>query len=68
MKTKILASIFAFIAMIIELCILFLLWGVPKTLDPGEGIAICLGSYTFFLVFRNELLNDELKKKNKDEL
>ena len=47
MKTKTRASIYAFIVMVIELCILFLIWGVPKTVDPGEGIAICLGCYTF---------------------
>ena len=67
MKTKTRASIYAFIVMVIELCILFLIWGVPKTVDPGEGIAICLGCYTFFLVYRNELLNELLKKNNKDD-
>ena len=67
MKTKILASIYTFIVMVIGLCFLVLIWGVPKTIDPGEGIAICLGGYTFFIVFRNELL-DEWKKKDKDEL
>lgn len=66
MKIKIRASIYAFIVMVIELCILFLLWGAPKTVDPGEGIAICLSLYTFFIVYRNELLN-EWKKKNKDD-
>ena len=66
MKNKILASIFAFIAMTIELCVLFYLWGAPKSVEPGEGIAICLSCYTFFLVFRNELLN-EWKKKDKED-
>jgi hypothetical protein len=65
MKTKIRASIWAFIAMAIEIYILFLLWGAPKTIEPGEGMAICLGSYTFFLIFRHELL-DEWKKKDKE--
>lgn len=67
MKIKICASIYAFITMIIELCIAVLIWGAPKTIDPGEGIAICLSCHTFFLVFRNELLN-EWKKKNRDDI
>ena len=52
--------------MTIELCVLFYLWGAPKSVEPGEGIAICLSCYTFFLVFRNELL-DEWKKKDKED-
>lgn len=68
MKIKTRASIYAFIAMVIEFFILFLIWGAPKTIDPGEGIAICLGCYTFFIVYRNELLNELLKKKNKDDI
>lgn len=66
MKIKTRASIYAFIAMVIEFFILFLIWGAPKSVEPGEGIAICLSCYTFFLVYRNELLN-EWKKKDKED-
>lgn len=66
MKTKILASIYTFIVMVIGLCFLVLIWGAPKSVEPGEGIAICLSCYTFFLVYRNELLN-EWKKKDKED-